>query len=390
MRGSMKVLYVLKTNTGAGWAFNQAKWLHTHGVEIVAVLPNDTDGFAENYKKEGMKVIGVDFSLPVTRPWFFQKRKKLIAQIISQEQPDIIHSHFVTTTMMLRLALKKSVIPRLFQVPGPLHLENALYRKAEINLANQYDYWAGSCQKTERIYLESGIEKSKVFLAYYGGLFAGEENAYREPTGKLRGEYGIPEEIPIVATVSYFYKPKWYMLQKRGLKGHEDFIDAIKILKEQGVKCQGVIIGGPADKSKKYEKRLRNYAGKKCGDSIVFTGFKTNMKDIYRELDVAVHPSLSENLGGAGESLAAGVPTITTDIGGFPDIIQDGKTGFLVPVKRPDKIAEAVARVLGDKKEAQKIARCGQRLSKEKFDIQATAKRVLEIYHEILHGGNDS
>ena len=74
----MKVLYVLKTNTGAGWAFNQAKWLHTHGVEIVAVLPNDTDGFAENYKKEGMKVIGVDFSLPVTRPWFFQKRKKLI------------------------------------------------------------------------------------------------------------------------------------------------------------------------------------------------------------------------------------------------------------------------------------------------------------------------
>ena len=180
------------------------------------------------------------------------------------------------------------------------------------------------------------------------------------------------------------------MLQKRGLKGHEDFIDAIKILKEQGVKCQGVIIGGPADKSKKYEKRLRNYAGKKCGDSIVFTGFKTNMKDIYRELDVAVHPSLSENLGGAGESLAAGVPTITTDIGGFPDIIQDGKTGFLVPVKRPDKIAEAVARVLGDKKEAQKIARCGQRLSKEKFDIQATAKKVLEIYHEILHGGNDS
>ncbi len=85
-----------------------------------------------------------------------------------------------------------------------------------------------------------------------------------------------------------------------------------------------------------------------------FTGFKTNMKDIYRELDVAVHPSLSENLGGAGESLAAGVPTITTDIGGFPDIIQDGKTGFLVPVKRPDKIAEAVARVLGIRRKRKK------------------------------------
>ncbi len=52
MQGSMKVLYVLKTNTGAGWAFNQAKWLHTHGVEIVAVLPNDTDGLRKIIRKK--------------------------------------------------------------------------------------------------------------------------------------------------------------------------------------------------------------------------------------------------------------------------------------------------------------------------------------------------
>lgn len=381
----MKVLHIIKTNAGASWAFNQSKWLHDHGVEIVVVLPNDTEGYAKNYKNENIKVIGADFSLPVTAPWTLKKRKRLINQIVEQERPDIIHSHFVTTTMMLRLALRKSTIPRLFQVPGPLHLESAFYRKAEIKSANQYDYWAAGCSKTEKIYLESGLEENKVFLAHYGGLFDGIENAYRKPTGILHNEYGISKDTPIIATVSYFYKPKWYMMQRRGLKGHEDFIDAIDLLKQRGIKCQGIIIGGPAYKSENYEIRLKKYAKKKCKDTIIFTGFKTKMQEIYREIDIVVHPSLSENLGGACESLAAGVPTVATNIGGFPDIVKDGVTGYLVPVKRPDKIAETIIGMLNNKEKVQEVTRCGQQLSKQAFDIQNTAANVLEIYHSILH-----
>ena len=62
------------------------------------------------------------------------------AKIIEEERPDIIHIHFVTNALMLRLALRKIEIPRLFQVPGPLHLENRFFRKIEIKTSNKFDY----------------------------------------------------------------------------------------------------------------------------------------------------------------------------------------------------------------------------------------------------------
>ncbi len=71
----------------------------------------------------------------------------------------------------------------------------------------------GAAKRQKRIYLESGIEKSKVFLAYYGGCLPERRTLTvnrLESLGRIRHS----GEIPIMATVSYFYKPKWYMLQK--------------------------------------------------------------------------------------------------------------------------------------------------------------------------------
>ena len=52
------------------------------------------------------------------------------------------------------------------------------------------------------------------------------------------------ENADLVGMVSYFYKPKWYLGKRRGIKGHEDFIDAISIVRETNPQVIGVIIGG--------------------------------------------------------------------------------------------------------------------------------------------------
>mgnify|MGYP003409231992 FL=1 len=70
----MKVLQIVKTNEGANWAFNQAKWLHDNGVEIITVLPEINGGMAEKYKECGMKLEKADFSLPVSKPWKINKQ----------------------------------------------------------------------------------------------------------------------------------------------------------------------------------------------------------------------------------------------------------------------------------------------------------------------------
>lgn len=378
----MKVLQVVKTNEGALWAFNQAQWLFDNGVDIITILPSKEGGIAEKYKTRGMCVIEGDFTLPVLRPWKLFARIKRINQKINEIQPDIIHCHFVTNIMMLRIALIKSRIPRLFQVPGPLHLENWFFRKAEIILSNDYDYWAGSCKKTCDIYVKSGISQNKVYLAYYGANFRDEY--ITDSQYKLHKEYGISSEKILIGMVSYFYKPKIYLLQLRGLKGHEDFINAIALARKKNPLIIGVIVGDAWGNAHEYVEKIKKYAHKNCKDGIIFTGFRTDVKEIYKEFDIAVHPSHSENLGGAAESLAAAVPTISTNVGGFPDIVINGETGYTVSPKSPKQLSAAIIKMLENKKEAKIMAENGKQLVKKMLDIEVTGAAILNVYKSIL------
>ncbi|MDV6038584.1 glycosyltransferase family 4 protein [Bacillus sp. SM-B1] len=380
----MKILHVVKTNEGANWAFTQAQWLFNNGVDIVTVLPSINGGMAEKYKAAGMDIIQGDFSLPVTKPWKILGRVKEIRNVVEEVRPDIIHCHFVTNIMMIRYALKKSKIPRLFQVPGPLHLESKFFKNVEISLANDNDFWAGSCKKTCEIYLDSGRNQDKVFLAYYGGYGGKVVNEYQNTKNKLHKEYNIPQDKVLAGMVSYFYKPKAHLFQRRGLKGHEDFIDAIALAQEKNPSIIGIVIGDAWGDSHKYVEKVKKYAEEKCPKGIIFTGFRKDLKEIYKELDLVIHPSHSENLGGAAESLAAGVPTISTNVGGFPDIVINGETGYSSEAKCPPGLAESIIKMIDDPKLAKSMAEKGRDRVFDLLNIEKTAHNMLLIYKKIL------
>ncbi len=384
----MRVLQIVKTNEGANWAFTQAEWLFDNGVDIITVLPSLKGGMAEKYIKKGMLVIKGDFSIPVRKPWEIIKRIRTIQAIVKKVQPDIIHSHFFTNIIMLRIALRKSGISRLYQVPGPLHLENWLFKIIEIMLSKDNDYWAGACKKTYNIYHKSGIRQEKIYLAYYGGYGGKACNEYTKSKNILHEEYEISQASTLVGMVSYIYKPKAYLLHTRGLKGHEDFIDAINLVREKYPSVVGVIIGDAWGDSHGYVEKVKKYANDKCKNGIIFTGFRYDMKAIYRELDIVVHPSHSENLGGAAESLAAGVPTISSDVGGFPDIVIDGVTGYTVKIKCPVKLAEAIIKMIQNPDEAIEMSENGKQLVSIMLDIENTGKEILNVYNRIINEDN--
>lgn len=381
---SVKALQVVKTNRGATWAFNQAKHLHDLGVETVTVLPNDHDGNATKYKENGFEIIEGNWGLPITKPWKFFSLCKEIKQVVKQVKPDIIHLHFVTNVLMLRLALRKDKTPRLFQVPGPLHLESSLTSFAERCTATDVDHWGGACRKTCSIYTDKGISEDKVHLAYYG--IPPKELSSGESKNILHSEYGIADDASIIAMVSYFYKPKKYLGQKRGIKGHEDFIDAMKIVMEKHENLVPVIIGNAWDGADKYEQQVKEYAKKALGDKVIFTGYRGDIYDIYPEIDIVVHPSHSENLGGAAESLMLAVPTISSDVGGFPDIVIPGQTGCLVKSKDPADLAEKITWAVEHKNELKEMALRGQSLVNDLLNLDNTAKAVYDIYTKILKG----
>lgn len=380
----MRILQIVKTNEGAHWAFTQAKWLFNNGVDIITVLPSIEGGMAEKYKAEGMQILQGDFSLPTNKPWKIVNRIRNIHRVINQVKPDIIHCHFVTNILMLRIALRNSNTPRLFQVPGPLHLESSFFRKAELMVANNKDFWAGACKKTCDIYRENGIEDSNVFLAYYGGYGGKSVDEYQESNYKLHREYNIPTDSTLVGMVSYFYKPKAHLLQTRGLKGHEDFIEAIALAREINPSIKGVVIGDAWGNSANYVRKVKEYAEDKCKGGVVFTGFRRDLKEVYRDLNLVVHPSHSENLGGAAESLAAGVPTISTNIGGFPDIVINGQTGYTVNPKSPEEIASAIIKMIDSPEATKFMAQKGKENVRDLLSIDNTGRTVLSIYEKIL------
>lgn len=369
----MKVLHLLKTSEGAAWALRLMKELVSYGIDVHVALPEGGRLYSK-YIEYGIKVHPYECSLKT-----LSKSARDLRAMVDEVKPDLIHSHFVLTTIIMRLALRDNAVPRVFEVPGPLHLEHWHTRWIDPFLAQRNDYWIATCKWTRDRYINLGISPEKVFLTYYGNNIS--HNSYE--SGKLRTEFNISPTAFIVGMVAYMYAPKRFLGQKRGLKGHEDFIDAISILNRKYPDIVGVCIGGPWAGATKYEMQVKDYA-MRSGANIIFTGTRNNVGELYQDIDCVVHPSHSENLGGAAESLSLGIPTIATNVGGFPDIVIDKETGLLVAPKNPEEISRAIEQMYLDRDFAKVCASKGQHLVHNLLDVRNTSKDVLGFYNEIL------
>jgi glycosyltransferase involved in cell wall biosynthesis len=357
------------------------RMLRALGVEVHVALPPDGPLAAE-CAAAGVVVHRAAIDFPARRPWAFAAVARQIRALVDGVEPDLIHSHFVGTTVSMRLALgREHPTPRVFQVPGPLHLEHVFFRRAELLAAGAHDYWIGSCRWTVDRYGRCGVTADRRFLSYYGTDLATYTTAAR---GALRAELSLPARTRIVGMVAYMYAPRAVLGQWRGLKGHEDLIDAVALCVEQGRDVVAVFIGGAWKGASRYERRVREYGRRRLGARAVFLGTRLDVPRLYPDIDIAVHPSHSENVGGAAESLLMGVPTIATAIGGFPDVIRHGETGWLVPPRRPSALADAIGEALDDPVRARRMALEGQRRARQMLDVRESARQVKAIYETIL------
>jgi len=377
----MKVLHLLKTAVGASWALRQTTELVKLGVEVHLALPEGP--MVEKYREAGVSVHIFDPSINISRPWKNISQIKVLRRLVEEVKPDIIHSHFVATTLLMRLALRKVPIPRIFHVPGPLHLEYGLFRNIEMRVATKDDYWLASCLWTRTKYLSCGVEESHVGLAYYGVneedfLFA------KDNSNTLRKQLQLAEDCFVIGMVAYFYSPKKYLGQTRGLKGHEDLIDAIAIVQQSYPQVKCIFVGGPWGNTEDYFNQVKRYALEKTGDSCIFLGLRKDVPQLYPQFDLAVHPSHSENVGGAVESMYAQVATLTTDVGGFPDLVTEGETGYIAPAKSPLVLAKKIIEVIHNPEERKKRIAKGLGKVTQVMNVEHNARQVHDFYIDVL------
>src|SRR5712671_2061459 len=156
-------------------------------------------------------------------------------------------------------------------------------------------------------------------------------------------------------------------------KGHEDAIEALRQL-GSGYR---LIIAGNGEPS--FVARLKEQSR---GQDVEFAGF-AEIQTFFRNVDVLLVPSWEEPFGIVLlESMATGVPVISTLAGGPLDIIRQGTDGILVPPRDPGVLADAV-RSLGEAPVRARILANAYERVRDKFDIQKVIPLIEEFYREL-------
>ncbi|MEO7040259.1 MAG: glycosyltransferase [Gemmatimonadaceae bacterium] len=184
-----------------------------------------------------------------------------------------------------------------------------------------------------------------------------------------RATHGIAAGDPVVGAVTRFYPAK----------GIEHLIDAFAVVRRAHPGAWLVLVGqGPEEAA--LRARAKELA---IADRVVFTGFQRDAQAYVGGFDVAAVPSIEEGFGlVALEALALGVPVVASRVGGLPDIVVDGVTGVLVEPARPEALAGAIVRLLGDPALRRQMG-AAAKLDVQRFSLDAYSGRLSEIYREL-------
>lgn len=218
--------------------------------------------------------------------------------------------------------------------------------------------------------IKNGVEPSKIRVipnAVEIPLFL--RNFYKQEPEITRKTLNIKEDEKVIITVSR-------LVRKNGIE------DLIKAMKYVGAKL--IICGIGEDESK-----LKNLAKDlEIENKVLFEGNIEHEKiPQYLWLsDVFCRPSLSEGLGNVFlEAMTAGLPVVATPVGGIPDFLKDGETGWFCKVKNPKSIAEKVKYILDskNKEEVERVKENAEKLVREKYNWALVVKQMKEVFYKL-------
>ncbi len=238
--------------------------------------------------------------------------------LLKEFQPDVtVHS-----TMHHLVQLYPVLDPRntLFHVHDPF-APTRFYRRLFRFLNRRVRAFIGVSQYIEQSIIDLGVAREKACFVLNGLTPLLISNAVNDhPARKI-------VTIGIVGQIS-----EW--------KGHDDFIEALKELKRTAVPFSAVIFGeGAGGYVAALKQKIEKY---ELSGQVRWAGFVKHPPEIFSTIDICVVPSRSQDPCPtvAIETAHFGVPAIATRRGGLPEIVRDGKTGYLVDAESPRQLAE--------------------------------------------------
>ena len=224
------------------------------------------------------------------------------------------------------------------------------------------------CEAIKRSLVDSGVPSQKIEVIYSGTdtarFHSGIDGA------AVRRELGFTSQHFVCTQIGV-----------RSWKGNDDAIDAMVWLATRAPQTRLLIVGARNPESL-YERVRRN----RLDAMIRVIGYREDIPQILAASDCCVDASFA-GLGLTGtlrEALAVGTPVIGTNIEGNPELVSHGKTGLLVPPRRPEALARAILETQQCLDVARAMAMEGQRRVRTSFSLAAKADRTEAFYRRLL------
>ena len=290
-----------------------------------------------------------------------------LRRLLASGHYDVVHTHAPLIGAAARIAAPRglTVVHTEHNTWDRYHWATRLVNK--VTLGRNLIVWGVSSQVAQSIRPMRGFRRPQVAVMLHGVDGASVRRG-DQARASARTELGLDETTFVFGTVGNL-APK---------KDHSTMLRAFAIARSTLPEAQLIIVGtGPR------EATLRALASSLgISQAVVFTGMRDDVQDLLPAFDLFVLSSLHEGLSIAIiEALAAGVPVVSTGVGGIPELISDGENGVLVQPRNESELARAMVRAASDPELRTRLAAAGLKTA-AKFGIQSAADVLADYYRE--------
>jgi glycosyltransferase involved in cell wall biosynthesis len=334
---------------------------------------DETNQFISTARALGVSVETVD----ETGPFDLSVLPKL-RQIFAHEKPDIIQTHSVKSHFLVSL-LGQRGFPWIAFHHGYTseNLRAKAYRQFDKWSLRSCDFIVTVCQAFANGMPARHRRRGSVFVLP-NSVKIDFPHRDAQLSEQLRTQLGLSPDTRVVLTIGRL-SPE---------KGHRFLIEAVsKILTLAPQLKFSVLITGAGSNEDKLRKQIDERALRHI---IKLIGHWSDVRPLFAIADLFVLPSLSEGSPNVLlESMAARVPIVATNVGGVPELVENGQSAILVPPANSDKLAESILEVLNNRPLAQQIANVAYDRSRLMFSPAKYEQRILEIYDAAIHNNQN-
>lgn len=294
-----------------------------------------------------------------------------LVRICREEHIELMHLHGYGAANFGRIAAKIAGCPVILHehvvdpyIPGYQKLLDRVMCRL-----NDYAI-AVSADVLDFMIDERAVDKHRIEIVHNGAPLSEFRPVDPSTTNELKRTYSIDQDQLVVGTVCRLDEQK----------GVTYFLDAAAEVHKQMPDVRFVVVGdGPLMDELKAQTVRQGTA-----ESVIFTGYTANVRELQSLFDIYAISSLWE--GGpltVFEAMAMALPIVATPVGRLKEVIDEGVTGNIVPIRDGTAMANALLGLLKEPELARKMGKSGEQRSRQ-YDIQFAVDKMQGIYKQIL------